>query len=264
MARVFTLSSGSDGNCSFIGDARSGILIDLGISFKRIKEALAEYQIELSSIEAVLITHEHSDHIKGIVTFAKKTDIPIFASQKTAEYIMEHHPECVDRVKVAELNVCYNAGRTEFASFKVYHDSVDAVGYRIKTADNRIVAYSTDTGHIDDEVFENIKGADLSIIEANHDEGMLSCNVAYPYLLKKRILGDCGHLSNSACAKVVCRLYESGTRRFVLAHLSDQNNTPAVAYETVYAALNCMGLKKGVDFELDVAPRLENSRMMIF
>ncbi len=264
MARVFTLSSGSDGNCAYIGDAESGILIDLGISFKKLKAQLDEYDMSIQNIEAVLLTHEHSDHIKGLATFLKQTEIPIYASQKTVSYINEYNPDIVGRITPLDENTDYKLERTGFTAYKVYHDSVEAYGYKIKTADNRIVSYATDTGHFDEALFDNIKGSDLCIIEANHDEGMLSCNISYPYLLKKRILGDCGHLSNSACAKAVLELLRNNTRRFILAHLSSQNNTPQVAFETVNSALKCEGFVKDIDYILEVAPRLENSRMMIF
>lgn len=263
MARVLSLGSGSSGNCFFVGDANSGVLIDAGISFKSIKTALEEYDVPLESISAVLITHEHSDHVKGLSTLFKKTDVPVYASKETVEYILEHIPQSEGKIHSLELKTSLKAGETEFYAFSVYHDSRNAVGYRIKTPDNRCVVYSTDVGHIDDDIFKNLTSADLNIIEANYDEGMLMCNVSYPFLLKKRISGDYGHLSNNDCAKTVCRLIKSGCRRFVLAHLSRENNTPDVALETVKNALDGEGLNQNVDYEICVAPR-EEARMLIF
>ncbi len=263
MARVLSLGSGSSGNCFFVGDAQSGVLIDAGISFKAIKNALEQYDIPLEHISALLVTHEHSDHIKGLATFLKKTDIPVYASKETAEYILEHIPDSEGKLHSLELKAPIIEGQTEFYAFSVYHDSRNAVGYRIKTPDNRYIVYSTDVGHIDDSIFENLTNADLNIIEANYDEGMLMCNVSYPFLLKRRISGDCGHLSNKDCANTVCNLYKSGCRRFVLAHLSRENNTPDVALETVKNALNSEGLVENVDYEICVAPR-EETRMLIF
>lgn len=264
MARVFTLSSGSSGNCAYIGDAQSGILVDIGLSFSKIKAALQEAKMSIESVEALLITHEHSDHIKGLATFCKKTDIPVFAAPKTAEYLLEHIPECEKNLHIVNLDQENNLDRTSFSAFRVYHDAQDAVGYRITTADKRVVVYCTDIGHMDETVLLHIERADLNIIEANYDEGMLMCNPAYPFLLKRRISGDFGHLSNKDCAKTVTELYSRGCRRFVLAHLSEQNNTPEIAYEAVKLALEKMGLNEGVDFELDVAPRFDVSRMLIF
>ena len=264
MARVFTLSSGSSGNSAFVGDAKSGILIDIGISFSKVKTALERQGMSLECIEALLITHEHSDHIKGLSTFCKKTDIPVFASQKTSEYLLEHVPECEKNLHIIETDKPHKLNRTSFSAFNVYHDAQEAFGYRITTADNREVVYCTDIGHMDEKVLSYIEGADLNIIEANYDENMLMCNSSYPFLLKRRISGECGHLSNKDCAETVKELYLRGCRRFVLAHLSEQNNSPEVALETVKLALLKMELREGIDFELCVAPRFDVSRMLIF
>ncbi len=264
MARVFTLSSSSAGNSVFVGDGQQAFLVDCGISFKQICASLEQYEIGISDISSLLITHEHFDHIKGIVTLCKKTDIEVFASQKTCESIVLHHPELEGRLTPIQKDKEYIVDKMSFTAFSVSHDADDAVGYKIKTADNRIVVYSTDTGVVSDELFENLSGADLNIIEANYDEGMLACNLSYTFLLKQRISGEFGHLSNNQCADTVARLISRSNRRFLLAHLSEQNNTPEVAFETVNLKLVQNGLVRGVDFELDVAPRFENSRMLIF
>ncbi len=264
MARVFTLSSGSDGNCTFVGDGECAVLVDVGISFSKIKKAFEEYNINWENIKAVLITHEHTDHIKGLLTFCKKTDIPIFASPKTAQYIIMQHPELEGRICAVDIGEEMSVDKMSVVTFNVSHDSQEAVGYRITTADNRVVVYSTDTGVVDDEMLCFIKDADLNIIEANYDEGMLSCNPAYPFLLKQRISGEYGHLSNSQCAQTVLTLAKCGSKRFVLAHLSHQNNTPEVALSAVRAKLIENSFAENVDFEICVAPRLENSRMLIF
>ncbi|MBQ8868210.1 MAG: MBL fold metallo-hydrolase [Oscillospiraceae bacterium] len=264
MARVFTLQSGSSGNCTFVGDAESGVLVDIGLSFSKSKAGLESAGMSLSQIEALLVTHEHIDHIKGLEVFCKKTDIPVYATEKTAEKLIFHAPSVEKNIHIIEKTTVYDLGRTSFSAFEVYHDAADAVGYRITTADNRKVVYSTDAGHIDDALFGSIKDADLNIIEANYDEGMLMCNAAYPFLLRQRISGGLGHISNNDCAKTVVELVKGGNRRFLLAHLSEQNNTPEIAFEAVKLALSCAGYEMGVDYELDVAPRYENSRMLIF
>lgn len=264
MARVFTLSSGSSGNCTFVGDAESGVLIDIGISFLKARTMFEDAGMQLSCVEALLITHEHSDHIKGLATFCKKTNIPVFASQKTADFLVAHVPECQENLHIITPNTLHKIKRTGFFAFSVYHDAADAVGYRITTGDGREVVYSTDVGHVDEKLFSYIQKADLNIIEANYDEGMLMCNASYPFLLRKRISGECGHLSNAECAKTVVKLLQSGSRRFLLAHLSEQNNTPEVAFEAVSLALSQMGFEQGIDFELEVAPRLDMSRMLVF
>ena len=264
MARVFTLASGSSGNSTYIGDAVSGVLVDIGLSFSKAKAGLEEAKMSLDNIEALLITHEHVDHIKGLEVFCKKCDVPVYASQKTAEKILSSAPSAEKNLKILEKNKIYDFGRTQIKAFSVYHDSADAVGYAIKTADGRKVVYSTDIGHIDEEIFSHIQCADMNIIESNYDDGMLMCNIAYPFLLKQRISGECGHLSNADCAKTVAELIKCGNRRFVLAHLSEQNNTPQVAFETVKFALSNEGLEIDKDYELYVAPRHGNSKVLIF
>ena len=264
MARFFTLSSGSNGNSSFVGDGKSGILVDVGISFLKICKGLNEYGINIENIEALLITHEHSDHIKGLETFCKKTDIPVYATEKTAERIIKEIPNAEKNIHIIEKCKKYATERFEFSAFSLYHDAADTVGYEITTPDNRRIVYSTDVGCIDEEICAHLENADLNVIEANYDDSMLMCNVAYPFLLKKRISGECGHLSNKDCAKYVLSLAEKGAKRFVLAHLSEQNNTPQVAFETVKLSLTSAGFEIDRDYELMVAPRNENSRMLIF
>ena len=264
MARVLTLSSGSSGNSCYIGDANSGVLVDIGISFSKIRSALENGGMSLDNINALLITHEHIDHVKGLEVFCKKTDIPVYATQKTADKLVSLFESVEKNIHIIEKETLYTVGETFFSAFSVHHDAADTVGYRITTADGRTVVYSTDAGHIDDYIFSHIVNADLNIIEANYDEGMLMCNAAYPFLLRQRISGECGHISNNDCAKTVAELVKRGSKRFVLAHLSDQNNTPEVAFEAVNYALSSQGYKIGVDYELYVAPRYENSRMLIF
>ena len=264
MARVFTLSSGSDGNCTFVGDGECAVLIDVGISFSKIKKAFEEYNIDWENIKALFITHEHTDHIKGLLTFCKKTDIPVYASPSTAEYIIMQHPELEGRINAVNIGKELKIDKMSVVTFSVSHDAKEAVGYRITTADNRAVVYSTDTGIVDDEMLAYIKDADLNIIEANYDEGMLSCNPTYPFLLKQRISGEYGHLSNLQCAQTVLTLAKCGSKRFMLAHLSHQNNTPEVAMSAVRAKLLENGFAENIDFEIHVAPRFEASRMLIF
>ena len=264
MARVFTLASGSSGNSTYIGDIKSGVLVDIGLSFSKIKEGLENEGLSIQNIEALLITPEHSDHIKGLEVFCKKTDIPVYTTDKTAQKLISSLPNVQKNIHIIEKEKEYTVGRNTFYAFEVFHDAADAVGYRVTTADKRRVVYSTDTGHISEDTVRHIENADLNIIEANYDDSMLMCNISYPFLLKKRISGECGHLSNNDCAKTVVLLSEKGCKRFLLAHLSEQNNSPLVAFETVKLALTEKGLEIDKDYELSVAPRHENSRMLIF
>ena len=264
MARLCPLFSGSSGNSYYIGSATDGILIDAGRSAKQICNMLEQCGIPISAVRAVFVTHEHSDHISGLRVFATRFHLPVFASAGT---LMK-----LDAMGC--LNTKYEARAVEedgvecagmfLKPFHTPHDCAESVGYRIETHDGRSIAVCTDLGYMPSEVRKALSGADLVVLESNHDIGMLE-NGPYPYPLKKRILSDTGHLSNTACAEELYGLAASGTTRFVLAHLSAENNTPELACQTAICALTLSGLKQDIDYRLCVAPR-ENIRgkMILF
>jgi len=254
MARFCPLFSGSSGNSYYIGSSTSGILIDIGRTAKQIGNMLSLCEIDPTAIRAIFITHEHTDHVKGLRVFASRYHIPVYASRGTLNELermgcLEGAFECAEitesGVECADLLI---------QPFHTSHDSAESVGYRIRTYDGRTVGISTDLGYMSDEVRNSLYGADLVVLESNHDIGMLK-NGPYPYPLKKRILSDTGHLSNLACSEELRGLAEHGTVRFFLAHLSAENNTPELAYQTAFCALSMAGMKAGTDFELSVAPR---------
>lgn len=264
MARICPLFSGSSGNSYYIGSAFAGILIDAGRTAKQLNAMLEFCGIEFDAVKAIFVTHEHSDHVKGLRVFASRQHIPVYASSGTlcaleemgcinnkfpAGVIDEKGLECADMF---------------IKPFRTSHDSAESVGYRIQTRDGRVVGFSTDLGVFSDSVRRELTGADLVVLESNHDVGMLQ-NGPYPYPLKRRILSDTGHLSNQACANELYGLAQAGTTRFVLAHLSSENNTPELAYQTSLCSLSLAGLKEGVDYQLFVAPK-ENTagKVMIF
>ncbi len=254
MARLCPLFSGSSGNSYYIGSATAGILIDAGRSAKQMEQMLACSGIDTGAIQGIFVTHEHSDHIKGLRVFASRYHIPVYTSLGTLRELermgcLEGNFEC----GVIDGSGMESAGMY-VEPFRTSHDSAESVGYRVRTYDDRSVCVSTDLGYMSDEVRGALTGADLVVLESNHDVGMLN-NGPYPYPLKKRILSKIGHLSNEACADELCGLAESGTTRFVLAHLSAENNTPDLAYQTALCALTMAGMKIGTDFELSVAPR---------
>lgn len=248
MARLCPLFSGSTGNSYYIGSRSAGLLIDAGRSARQLDNMLKLCGIDPLAIQGILVTHEHSDHVSGLRVFAKKYDLPIFASAGTSA-------EIADTLGGLELNIVENqlqiAGMT-VTPFHTSHDSAEALGFRIKTDDGRAFAQATDTGVLTDEVKEQLLGADMVVIESNHDPEMLR-NGPYPYPLKQRIFSDCGHLSNEACADFLPQLAASGTKRFILAHLSRENNSPSLARDKSLSALIRAGLVKDVDFLLDVA-----------
>lgn len=263
MARYCPLFSGSSGNCTYIGTAEGGILVDAGVSAKRIETALRERDIEPHSIEAVFVTHEHIDHISGLRLLTKRYGWRVYASCGTLEAIADTRPlepQTVCEV-IGETGVC--AAGMEIQPFATSHDSRESLGFRITLPDGRRVAVATDTGVMTDTVRAALSGCDLVHIESNHDVRMLE-NGPYPYYLKRRILADTGHLSNDACAAELTALAQNGTTRFVLAHLSRENNLPEIAYMTAQAALCGAGMQENIDFLLQVAPRGAEAPVTLF
>lgn len=249
--RFCSLFSSSSGNCTFIGSAKTGILVDAGVSAKRLKEALLSREIDPSALAGIFITHEHSDHIKGMRILASTFKIPVYATAGTMKFLEENgyatskFPFGVIDEKGIEL------GDIFVKAFRTPHDSVDSCGYQIEFSDGQKAAIATDTGCINDNMRENLLGCNLVMLESNHDVGMLQ-NGPYPYYLKRRILSDIGHLSNECCAEFVKELVRTGTSRVFLGHLSDENNFPELAFQTSLAALNEIGAVNGRDCILNV------------
>lgn len=262
MARFSSLFSSSSGNCTFIGSAKGGVLVDAGVSAKQINLKLDCIGVSPADIGAIFVTHEHSDHVRGLRVFASKNNIPVYATDGTIEALkksgvangsFEIFPierdgvECHDQLIVP---------------FRTSHDSAESCGYIVTTSDDRRIAVATDTGIITDEMKATIMGCDLVLAESNHDVGMLR-NGKYPYLLKRRILSDVGHLSNIDCSKFITELVKNGTTRIVLGHLSKENNIPELAYQTSKSALDCAGAVQFKDYILKVAGGTEAETVVL-
>lgn len=256
MARFCSLFSSSSGNSTFISSASTSILVDAGVSAKRMVKALTDREIDPKTIGGIFITHEHIDHVNAVRILATNNGIPVYATEGTLEALEESgvlngkFPVNV----MPEEGVA--AGDLFIKSFKTPHDSRESCGYTVTLPDGQKAAIATDIGHMTEEIMQNLKGSGLVMLESNHDEGMLR-NGPYPYYLKRRILSDVGHLSNNACAEAVTELLKSGTVRFFLGHLSRDNNFPALAYETSASALKTIGAVEGRDFFLEVN-KIEN------
>jgi phosphoribosyl 1,2-cyclic phosphodiesterase len=264
MARFCPLFSGSSGNSYYIGTASSGILVDAGRSAKQLTEMMRRCELEMDCVKAIFVTHEHSDHVSGLRVLASRHHIPVYASGGTLT-ALERMNSLNDKFPYGVIDECgMECAGMYIKPFHTSHDSAESIGYLIDTPDGRRVGVSTDLGYMSQEVRAALCGTDLLVLESNHDVGMLN-NGPYPYPLKKRILSQTGHLSNEACARELCGFVEKGTTRFVLAHLSAENNTPELAYQTSLCSMRMAGMKEGTDFELYVAPR-ENAagNVMIF
>lgn len=258
MSKVCQLFSGSSGNSILISSMGHSFLVDIGVSAKKCENALLSIGVDPDSIDGVFITHEHRDHSSGVRVFAAKHKTPVFAS-----------PLCLGQMRITDMlteknNTCEISGNAELCGidisvFHQSHDSVDCVGYRFNLPDGRSVSVCTDTGYVTDEAKKVLTGTDLIFIESNHEISMVNTG-PYPYPLKQRILGPQGHLSNFACGEYIKELARNGTTRFVLSHLSEENNEPHLARQTAVAALDEIGMKEESDYRLFVSPRENNGR----
>ena len=251
MARFCSLFSSSRGNCTYIGSPDAGILIDCGVSAKRIDTTLSSLDVDVHSIRAIFITHEHTDHIAGLRVFASKHHIPVYATAGTIRALEDLDVCGTFDVRAIEAHGVGEGGMF-IRPFTLSHDAVQPVGYTVETADGRRVSVATDTGIVTNEILSAVSGSDLVLLESNHDIGMLQTG-PYPYTVKRRILSDKGHLCNDVCAETAVRLLESGTTRFCLAHLSRDNNMPRLAYQTTYSEMQLAGAAEGSDYLLRVA-----------
>ena len=210
MARYCPLFSGSSGNCCYIGSAAGGVLVDAGVSARRIETALREREIDPGSIRAICVTHEHSDHVAGLRVLTRRYGMPVFASRGTLEELL-HAGILGERDAFAVIDEeGIEVADMEITAFPTPHDSAESLGFRIHTADDRRIAVATDMGYMTPVVRKALLGCDLVHIESNHDIRMLE-NGPYPYFLKKRILAKTGHLSNEACAAELPQFAQEGT-----------------------------------------------------
>lgn len=238
--RIVTFASGSTGNCCLVSDGGVNVLIDAGISARRIVQGLGVLGLAPQDVCGVLITHEHSDHISGLPVLVKRTGTRIFAPSELGEVLKRVKPELSESIDYIPPDGGLCVGDVRITAFPTPHDASASFGYRIEGSE--VFAFATDTGHISDELLEGLQGADTVVIEANHDKVMLK-NGPYPPLLKQRVLSKHGHLSNDDCAKLACLLADSGTRQIILGHLSQQNNTPEAAETAVSEALSGRNVK---------------------
>ena len=250
-----SLYSGSSGNSMFIASDKAKILIDAGLPGKKIDSALAEIGENPGDIDGIFITHEHSDHIKGVGVISRKYDVPIYANAKTWEAmsssigkIKEHNIKIMDRRSIVDIK------DLSIKSFVIPHDAVSPVGYTVCSGEHK-VSVATDFGTYTEEIHNNIKDSKVILLESNHDINMLKFG-PYPYNLKRRILSEVGHLSNEACGEAIVSIAKEGLgKRIILGHLSSTNNNPDLAIQTVLSVITEKGLVEGQDILLSMARR---------
>ncbi|MCD8116672.1 MAG: MBL fold metallo-hydrolase [Oscillospiraceae bacterium] len=246
--RLTVFASSSSGNCSLVRGGGRRVLLDAGISAKRIKTALAGEGLTPDDLDGIFITHEHSDHIAGLAVLLKQFPVPVFAPGTVAEALRQSIPGACACVRDIPMEQPVILGELTVTPFPTPHDAPQSAGYRLE-ADGQALALATDTGCVTDVMLNYLSGAETVLIEANHDEAMLRYG-PYPSYLKRRVLSDRGHLSNAECTWLASVLAHWGAERIVLGHLSKQNNVPALARKTVSRGL------EGTGAQLFVAPEL--------
>lgn len=260
MLKVATLASSSSGNCAVVSDGTVHILIDAGISARRIINGLQELGIQPEEIAGILVTHEHADHITGLPVLCRQIGAPVYTAEATARQICHRNAGLERRFFVFDPGNRFVIQDLIVGTFANSHDCACPVGYTVERSGRRL-ALCTDTGVITPEAREGVRGVDLLIGEFNYNADLLQAG-PYPAYLKERILGQRGHLSNEMGGELAGWAVQHGARRVVLAHLSKENNQVDMALEAAGQAMERVGAKVGRDVELTAAPRSQCSEWM--
>lgn len=249
-----SIASGSSGNCEYIETNNTRILVDAGLSGKKIQAGLQSIDVDPKKLNGILVTHEHKDHIKGAGILSRRFNIPIYANNNTWEAMREYLGKLDnENIKIINNNDNFEIGNIGIDTFSTSHDAVDSLGYSLNYK-NKKISIVTDTGIITEDMKSKIKDSDLLMLESNHDIEMLKIG-AYPYYLKKRILSEKGHLSNEDAGNLIAEIFKDKFQKIFLGHLSRENNFPELAYQTVVNIMTEKGIKLNKDIDLVVANR---------
>jgi len=255
--RLVPIASGSSGNCIYVGNDTTHLLVDIGISAKRAVAGLNEIDIKPEELNGILITHEHSDHISGLGVFSRKYGIPIYASEGTLRGIREYDklgPLDDSLLRVISADAKFSINDITVNAMNTSHDVYEPLAYTFEN-NNKRVAIATDLGNYSDYTVKHLQNMDAILLEANHDVRMLQVG-PYPYWLKQRILSDAGHLSNEVSGRLLSSILHDDMKKIILGHLSKENNMPELAYETVRVEIGMADNKyKPDDFDISVAKR---------
>lgn len=251
------LASGSKGNCIYIGTDQTKILIDAGISTRAVKLRLQEINVALEDIDAILITHDHGDHIQGLKVLAYTMGIPLLANHETAKGIVQHFHDC-PKFKIFSTGETFEFGDMEIHPFSIPHDTMDPVAFTIKTGGLKL-GFCADLGFVTSLVRTELKSCNYLYLEANHEPSMVHSS-ARPMVYKQRVLSRSGHLSNKECGELLSEIAESQLKHVHLAHLSSECNSPEVALSVIRSILE----KRGINLDLTVAPQEKISKPVLF
>ena len=263
--RFCPLASGSDGNSFYVGTEHTHILIDAGLSGKQIEKNLTSIHRQVSEIDAIFITHEHSDHIKGAGVLSRRYNIPLYATGGTWDAMQDS--ASLGKIELRNKRYVYPQENCvindlRILPFEIPHDACEPVAYSVYACDHKI-SLATDMGHITDTVKENLADSSAILLESNHDVEMLK-NGTYPFYLKQRILGKKGHLSNHLAGELLTELVSERLKYVFLGHLSHENNSPTLALNTVKNILKTKKILPGKNFELNMANRSTSSEFVEF
>ena len=249
--KIVNLGSGSKGNCTLVATEGTIILIDAGLQLYEIELKLEKLGVNPVDVSAILITHEHIDHIRSVGKFSKKYSTPVYAHELEWDCLRSKDNNILLKFQNVFSDNDFYIGDMTRSSFKLSHDAICCVGYSVYSNGAKF-SIATDLGYCPKMVVEKLKGSNVVLLEANHDEKLLLNNPKYPVILKKRILSNKGHLSNVASAEVIAQLV-GGTTQIILGHLSEENNSPTLAYNTIKSILSQKGIIEGKNIFIDVA-----------
>ncbi len=261
MVNFCSLYSGSSGNSLFVETPNTKLLIDAGVSSKKIEKALFDIHVEPSSLDGILVTHEHTDHVQGLGTFSKKFDLPVFVNQETLDAMPKQRDKIDSKnVKTFKIADKFSIGDLDIKPFSIPHDAANPCGFNIWKDDKKI-SIVTDIGHITNDILKQLEESLFIMIEANYDPEVLRCS-SYPFVLKSRIASPTGHLSNEMAGKTISHLLKSGLKNAMLGHLSKESNFPELAYQTVLDELIANNSFDKTSMNLSVASREVHSKLI--
>lgn len=260
MLNFCSLYSGSSGNSLFLESQNTRLLVDAGVSCKKIETALNDINIDPSTLDGILVTHEHTDHVQGLGTLSKKYDLPVFVNQKTLDAMPKQKDKISDsNIKTFNISENFEIGDLKIYPFLIPHDAANPCGFNVYK-DNKKISIATDIGHMTSNILKNLEESLFVLLESNYDPEVLRCS-AYPFSLKSRIAGPIGHLPNEMAGKTISHLLKSGLKSAMLGHLSKESNFPELAYQTVLDELISNNYDEN-NFSLSVASRDNHSELI--